>query len=334
MASSDNLIKLFKAFKENDQIEFTKVAHDVIEDEKRKNHNLLANKLYRTLFDENFTVSSINKNMVNNNKQLPTDKESGVQLLEMKFSKTQLDDIVISKSNEECLLDIIVQFKKRELLNSYKLYPKSRILFCGPPGCGKTMTVEGIANELEIPLLYTRFDSIISSFLGETSSNLRKIFDFANTGEWILFFDEFDAIGKSRGNESEHGELKRVVNSFLQLMDNCSKQTMIIAATNYETMIDKALWRRFDEIIYFDKPGIEEIKKVTKLKLRSFPHDRLDIEMFAEEMLGYSYADVERVCIESMKYCIINNISSLSNSVFEKMILWQKQREKLIGEKE
>lgn len=333
LASSDNLIKLFKAFKENNQVEFTKIAYEVIEDEKKKNHNLLASKLYRILFDDNFNMKVMKNDIGVSNKQLPTDKETGIQLLEMRFPKIQLDDIIIAESNKERLNDIIIQFKNRELLYSYKLYPKSKILFCGPPGCGKTITAEGMANELELPLLYTRFDSIISSFLGETSSNLRKIFDFSKNGEWILFFDEFDAIGKSRGNEGEHGELKRVVNSFLQLMDNCPKETMIIAATNYETMIDKALWRRFDEIIYFDKPNVQDINNVIKLKLRNFPHDSLDINQMCNKMINYSYADVERVCMESIKYCIIHSISSITDGIFEKMVIQQNERENLVNEK-
>lgn len=192
-------------------------------------------------------------------RQVPIDKDANVPLLDVKFPKTSIDDVVIEEENKNKVENIIVEYKNRELLYDYKLIPKTRILFCGPSGCGKTMTAEAIANELDMPLLYTRFDSVISSLLGETSTNLRKIFDFSKTGEWVLFFDEFDAIAKSRGDSNENSELKRVVNSFLQLMDNYPKETLIIAATNYETLIDKALWRRFDEIVYFDKPKEKDI---------------------------------------------------------------------------
>jgi SpoVK/Ycf46/Vps4 family AAA+-type ATPase len=188
----------------------------------------------------------------------------------MKFSKVLLDDIILTPDNKEKIKDIILEFEQKEILQTYKLNPKTKILFCGPPGCGKTVTAESISNELQLPLLYTRFDSIISSYLGETATNLRKVFDFAKEGEWVLFFDEFDSIGKSRSIDSEHGELKRVVNSFLQLLDNFPRNTMVIAATNYETIIDKALWRRFDEIIYFDMPKKDDIEKFIRLKLRNY----------------------------------------------------------------
>ncbi|SDZ23523.1 AAA family ATPase [Tindallia californiensis] len=327
MASGDSLIKLFKSFKENNQVEFTKIAHEIIEDEKKKNHYLLADKLHKILFDNNY--SSTLKNRSLNSKQLPVDKESGFQLLEMKFTKLLLDDIILTLSNKEKIQEIINEFEHKEILETYKLYPKTKILFCGPPGCGKTMTAEAIANELQLPLLYTRFDSVISSFLGETSTNLRKIFDFAKEGEWVLFFDEFDSIGKSRSLGSEHGELKRVVNGFLQLMDNFPKDKIIIAATNYETVIDKALWRRFDEIVVFNNPDRESIEKTVKVKLRNFHFDSLNIEKHLDDLVGLSFADIERICLEATKNSILKHENSITNDLFKKAVLKEKERKKV-----
>ena len=329
MASGDNLARLFKAFKENNQVEFSKIAYDIIEEEKKKNHYLLADKLSRILFDDNYTLS-INKSRNLNNRQLPTDKETGFQLVEMKFSKVLLNDIILTSENKEKIEDIIIEFEKKEILQTYKLHPKTKILFCGPPGCGKTVTAESIANELQLPLLYTRFDSVISSYLGETSTNLRKVFDFAKEGEWVLFFDEFDSIGKSRSIGSEHGELKRVVNSFLQLIDNFPRDTMIIAATNYETIIDKALWRRFDEIIYFDMPKKDSIEEFIKLKLRNYSHKGLDIDHHINNLVGLSFADIERICYEAVKKLVLNDLDTIDDSLFEKIVLKEKDRKKLM----
>lgn len=328
MPSGDNLISLFKSFKENNQVEFTKIAYEIIEEEKKKNHNLLANKLYRILFDDNFTVN-LNKSRSVSSRQIPVDKESGFQLVEMKFSKVILDDVILTQHNKEKINTIIEEFENKELLLGYKLFPKTKILFCGPPGCGKTITAEAIANELQIPLLYTRFDSVISSFLGETSTNLRKVFDFSREGKWVLFFDEFDAIGKSRNDSSEHGELRRVVNSFLQLMDSYPRDTIVIAATNYETMIDKALWRRFDEIIYFDKPKKDEIEKVIKLNLRNYSHKNLNISKHLDNLEGFSYADIERICLESIKKSVLKSLS-INDELFEKVIQNEVMRRTLI----
>ncbi len=329
MASGENLSRLFKAFKENNQVEFSKVAYDIIEDEKKKNHYLLADKLSRILFDDNYTLS-ISKSRNINSRQLPTDKETGFQLLEMKFSKVLLDDIILTPDNKEKIEDIILEFEQKEILQTYKLNPKTKVLFCGPPGCGKTVTAESIANELQLPLLYTRFDSVISSYLGETATNLRKVFDFAKDGEWVLFFDEFDSIGKSRSIESEHGELKRVVNSFLQLLDNFPRNTMVIAATNYETIIDKALWRRFDEIIYFDMPKKDDIEKFIRLKLRNYSHKELNVESHINNLVGLSYADIERICYEAIKKMVLNGLNTINDSLFEKIILKEKDRRELM----
>jgi len=329
MASGENLEKLFKAFKENNQVEFSKVAYDIIEEEKKKNHYLLADKLSRILFDDNYTLSLCRSRNINN-RQLPTDKETGFQLLEMKFSKVLLDDIILTPDNKEKIKDIILEFEQKEILQTYKLNPKTKILFCGPPGCGKTVTAKSIANELQLPLLYTRFDSIISSYLGETATNLRKVFDFAKEGEWVLFFDEFDSIGKSRSIDSEHGELKRVVNSFLQLLDNFSRNTMVIAATNYETIIDKALWRRFDEIIYFDMPKKDDIEKFIRLKLRNYSHKELNVERHINNLVGLSYADIERICYEAIKKMVLNGLDTIEDSLFEKIILKERDRRELM----
>lgn len=329
MASGENLIKLFKSFKENDQIEFTNIAQSIIDEERRKNHNLLANKLHYILYDENMSFTEVKRTNFKIN-DVPTDKESGFELIDFKNPKKNLDDIVLSIKNRDKINDIILEYQNKELLQRYKLYPKTKILFCGPPGCGKTVTAEAMAKELNIPLLQTRFDSIISSYLGETSTNLRKVFDFSTRGEWILFFDEFDAIGKSRDDSGEHGELKRVVNNFLQLLDNYSKSNIIVAATNYETMIDKALWRRFDEVIYFGKPTQEEIYKVIKLNLRNYHHNKLDLTRFNDQIQGFSYSDLERICLECIKKSILFNENKIDNILFESVLNNELERKELL----
>ena len=154
-----------------------------------------------------------------------------------------------------------------------------------------------MANVLDLPIIYTRFDALISSYLGETASNIRKVFDYADRNNCILFFDEFDAIGKSRDALDETGELKRVINSFLQILDSFNNDSLVIAATNHEKLIDSALWRRFDEIISFDKPDEQQIEFLILAKLRAFKVENLDIKNFAKKLEGFSYADVERVCV-------------------------------------
>ncbi len=166
----------------------------------------------------------------------------------------RLTDLVLDEATRKTLERIVDENRKADLLKTYGSRPANRILFCGPPGCGKTVSAEAIAAELYLPLALVRFDAVVSSYLGETAANLRKVFDFARSRPMVVLFDEFDAIGKDRASLEEHGEIKRVVNSFLQILDGFRSDTVAIAATNHQGLLDPALWRRFDEIVFFDMP--------------------------------------------------------------------------------
>jgi SpoVK/Ycf46/Vps4 family AAA+-type ATPase len=209
------------------------------------------------------------------------------------------------------------------------LKPRNRYLFCGPPGCGKTVTAQAIAGELNIPILYTRFDSIVSSYLGETASNLRKIFDFIEKGTWILFFDEFDAISKQRDSVDEHGELKRVVNTFLQLLDNYNGDSIIIAATNHQNLLDRAVWRRFDEVIMFNKPTESQITELLKKNLKRYPCSGINLDEISSELVGYSHADIERIVLNTIRTAIIENNSYVDSTQIKKQMNIYKERAKI-----
>lgn len=188
------------------------------------------------------------------------------------------------------------------------------------------MTAKAISGELNIPILYTRFDSVISSYLGETASNLRKIFDFASSGNWILFFDEFDAIAKKRDSIDEHGELKRVVNTFLQLLDSFQGDSIIIAATNHQSLLDPAIWRRFDDVLLFPLPNESQIKDLLNRNLNRYPHARIDTDQLSKMLIGFSHADIERICVTSIKKAIIMRYNQLSESLILEEIEKYKSR--------
>lgn len=331
MTTGELLIKLFEAYKANDDNAFIQSARILIDEEKNKNHYVLANKLRKILASTpNTVVNKSFSNHLNNHIDLPRDKDNGGNLIEVKYPKKNLDDITLDSSTRNRLENLIYEYNKRNILYGYGFKPKTKVLFCGPPGCGKTLCAEVLANELDLPILYTRFDGLISSYLGETATNIRKVFDYAAKNNWVLFFDEFDAIGKSRTDVDEHGELKRVVNSFLQILDNFNSESFVIAATNHESYIDSALWRRFDEIIFFDKPNKDQREELILNKLRAFKVNSFDVGNMSERMNGLSYADIERICNESIKYCLIHGDIELTNSIFEKYLEEELQRAKLI----
>lgn len=328
MASGDLLKNLFISYKQGNEERFYAIAREIIASELKKKHSVLARDLQRIL--ENGTSKPISALSFPSFEKLPQDKERGASLIEIRSVERFLDDIVLSETVMAQVKTIIREYSAKEHLSIYGFHPKRKLLFAGPPGCGKTLCAEIIAGEIGLPILYTRFDAVISSYLGETASNLRRIFDFAAKGTWVIFFDEFDAIGKSRDDPTEHGELKRVVNTFLQLLDSFQSESIFIAATNHEKLLDRALWRRFDDILFLNPPTQEQILQVIKLKLRNFPHS-IDYESFVKQMIGWSHADIERVCTEAMKISILENENKVKDSIFSRSLQQQAQRIEIIS---
>ncbi len=312
MTNGDLLRKLFTSYKRRDDQAFAAVAQQIVDDERNKHHNLLAEDLSRILEGASSPANRRASNLPTRRLEpLSKPRDSDDLLFDIRQPRHSLNDILLSKENESTVYDVLRQFKHGDRLRSFGLSPSSHLLFCGPPGCGKSLCADVIAFELDLPLLYVRFDGIISSYLGETAANLRKVFDFARRGSWVVFFDEFDAIGKDRNDIQEHGELKRVVNSFLQLLDNFSSESLVIAATNHEGLLDPALWRRFDEILLFAPPSQEQIIPLLSMKLGGIRHIDVDLEYVATLMVGLTQADIERVCRDAIKERLLENQASI-----------------------
>jgi SpoVK/Ycf46/Vps4 family AAA+-type ATPase len=323
VARGELLRKLFLSHKRGGEDEFRAAAFEIIAEEQNKNNRQLAKDLLRILDNSN-ALASVGPMRDSNG--LPKDKEKDALLVEVQSPNATFDDIILRPESKRTIERIIAEFSHSEVLRTHGLAPKSKILFVGPPGCGKTLCAKIISSELGLPLLYTRFDAIVSSYLGETAANLRKVFDYAGNGHWLVLFDEFDAIGKRRDDENEHGELKRVVNSFLQLLDGFSAPSLIVAATNHEQLLDPALWRRFDEIVSFPRPSVQEIAKLIAMKLKNFPATDMNIHTLANSLKGMSHADVERVCFDAIKACIIEGKDALGQSEFDAALKQQKER--------
>jgi SpoVK/Ycf46/Vps4 family AAA+-type ATPase len=257
---------------------------------------------------------------------LPRDPDRDAPLLDARHPERTRDEIVLSNQLERKLERIESEFRQREALARLGLAPKSRLLFIGPPGCGKTLCAEILASDLGLTLLHARFDGIVSSYLGETANNLRRVFTYARQQLSVLFFDEFDALGKRRDDPQDVGELKRVVSSFLQLLDAYPKNNLLIAATNHEGLLDDALWRRFDEVLYFSKPSLEQLIKLMHLRLRSVRKRELDFDSLAKDMEGFTFADAERVCFEAAKAMVLEGKKEVTQELFSVELIEQKER--------
>lgn len=337
--ASEVVRRLLIAHFGGDDAGFRSAVQEVVERERRLNHHTLVKDLERILADADGppgprrgVFAQLGNGHGNGNGNLPRDKERNALLVELAEPRRELDDLVLSKSVRQTLDRIVLERRRADVLNSHGLRPTSKVLFCGPPGCGKSVAAEALARELCLPLATVRFDAVVSSYLGETAANLRKVFDFGRSRPLVLLFDEFDAIGKERTATDEHGELKRVVNSFLQLLDGFHAETLTIAATNHQGLLDPALWRRFDEIVFFPTPTISEIELLLSRHFRQLPVEmQVVLANVAASLEGFSHADVERVALDALKQTILDGRDRVGSDTLNAAVAHQHARLRVTG---
>ena len=310
MASGKLLRQLIKTGAEGNHDAFRQVSEEVIREERAKHHHLLANDLEKILYGRR---KSSNARPFPLSEKVPTDRERNLPLLQVKDPFKRLEDVILSDENSSLINEVLQEHHRSDLLKSNGLYPADKLLFCGPPGCGKTLTAEVLASELALPLTVVRIDSVISSYLGETAANLRQVFDFISAIPMVVLFDEFDALAKERADEADHGELKRVVNAFLQMIDGYEGKSLLVAATNHERILDSAVWRRFDEVLAFEPPNLEQLKRLLQVKLRGLRREfEADDARIVGLFNGMAHADVERVLRRAAKDMVLAGKEFLS----------------------
>ena len=304
MANGKLLRQLLRSGTDGDVAAFRGVAKELIAEERQKHHHLLANDLETILYGRSERPASPALQAFAD--AIPADRERNLPLCAVQEPTRCLHDVVLSPTNLALVKDILHEHNRDEVLRAHGLQPCDCILLCGPPGCGKTLTAEVIAHELGRPLVIVRTDSVVSSFLGETAANLRKVFDFAAASPMVVLFDEFDALGKEREDASEHGELRRVVNAVLQMLDAYRGRSLVAAATNHEGLLDSAIWRRFEEVLYLKPPTPAQLCQLLSVKLRGVRKD-LDPRAVAESGLfkDSTHADVERVIRRALKSILL-----------------------------
>lgn len=235
----------------------------------------------------------------------PLDFQTKGPLLDLSMPQRSLDDLILREETRSALDRLVAEFRGSDVLARAGLAPVRRVLFCGPPGCGKTAGAEALANTLRAPLVTVRFDAVLSTTLARTVNNLRKVFAYAAQGPWVVLFDEFDALGRSRDDSTERGEQKRVVNACAQLLDEFSGRALLIAATNFEEGLDPAPWRRFDEVIRFERPTVEQQRTFIRRQLAPLLHGEEQVMAIAHALGAGSFADAERVCLSIRKVCAL-----------------------------
>lgn len=310
MASADQLKALLSSHLEGDDERFFSVAMQLAAHEAKLGHGKLAEEL-RALVDQAKARRGVPSN---GDKAVPINRPRGelAGLLTVSYPKAHLADMVLDDDLAAQLERIIREQRQATLLLANGLNPRRKLLLMGPPGTGKTMTASVLAGELGLPLFQVRLDALITKYMGETAAKLRQVFEATDRTRGVYFFDEFDAIGSQRGHANDVGEARRILNSFLQMIEQDASHSLIVAATNHPDILDHALFRRFDDMLHYGLPDEEHIARTLKARLSRSATRGISWNKMAADAVGLSYADITRAADEALKTALIKGNKQVS----------------------
>lgn len=326
MAAAEKIIALLQSFGDNDDHRFYSTAMQIAASEAKKGHTKLAHEL-KSLIEKIKTQRSTES--VSQTRKLPINEAQRElkDLLEVYRPHIKTKNMVLSKKVSESLNRILVEQKKFDQLLQHNLEPRRKLMLIGPPGCGKTMTAKALAGDLEIPLFIIRLDGLISRYMGESIAKLKLIFDSMYQHRAVYLFDEFDSIGSHRSFGNDVGEIKRVLNSFLMNIEKDESNSLLIAATNLPESLDKALFRRFDDVILYPLPSEKEIATLIKIHLKGYTiTNSKNYNAIAKQAVGLSFADISIACKDAIKEMIVLNKDKVSSASLLKSINSRKQQ--------
>ena len=324
---ADLMKRMFKAIFSEDIVSLKKIAQTVISDERANGYTKLAASLENIAATEKprFTVFGDNRTNYNTNGSgvttLPTSKRSNSPLVAFVPREQLKHHMVLPRDVEERLCSIEKEYAAKERLSKYNLMPKKKILLHGASGCGKTLSAERIAWNLGLPLLKVRFDALLSSYFGESASNLRAVFDYCKREPVVLLLDECDFIAKSRIQPQDVGEVPRIVNMLLTLLDEYDAPGLAIATTNLRVSLDEALFRRFDDVIEIPMPDVKAREQLLSMTLSAIPvSSDLSIAQLAGKLDGYSSANIVLTAQRAAKYSVLGGNKKVEQIHFDRAI--------------
>ncbi len=309
MATAEQLKALIRSHNSGDDEHFRAIAMQIAAVQARKGNARIAQEL-RDLLDQAHRRQS----PVGSPRAVPIARPAGelAGLVSASYPNTRLADMVLSDATRTQLEAVVQQHRQRDLLHSHGLRPKRKLLLVGPPGCGKTMSASAIAGECGLPLLFVQLHGLITKYMGETAAKLHLIFDAMTQTGGVYLFDEFDAIGAERGARNDVGEMRRVLNSFLQFLERDDSEGIIIAATNFVGMLDKALFRRFDDIIRYDLPTGRMIRSLTENRLAAFDLTGIAWQSITLAARHLSQAEVTRACEDAARQAVLSGTHTIT----------------------
>jgi SpoVK/Ycf46/Vps4 family AAA+-type ATPase len=309
MATGAQLKNIIKTHFNGDKEQFSTVALRIAAHEAKNGHSVIARDI-RSLVDE----------YKNRPQKVVRLKREYKGLVKEVNEKHYLSELIVNDDINNKIKRIVKEYKKRDKLLNHGLKNRRKILLKGPPGTGKTYTSSVLAKELNLSLFTVQLDKLVTKYLGETSAKLRVIFDMIKDIEAVFLFDEFDAIGYKRSLDNDVGEMRRVINSFLQFLENDKSKSIILAATNHPSLLDDALFRRFDDIISYKLPTEKEIYRLIKNRIASFSKENFLIDDIVKLAKGLSHSEITKACDDAIKETILNDEDMINKGLLERMI--------------
>ena len=306
------IVKIIEGGLVNDKEKVINYAKILATNLEQQGEIALAKRIRGTLTRKSGTLTSLDSFSTK-----PVDVESRMDIVDITMPQISAKDVILDRYSYNAICDFVDSYPHKDLLLKAGLDVTNTLLLYGPPGCGKTTVAQYISSVTGLPLVTARLDGLVSSLLGSTAKNIRKIFDYASKRECILFLDEFDVLAKLRDDKNELGELKRVVNSLLQNIDGFNNDSILIAATNHHELLDPAIWRRFSTIVALEKPQIYEIDRYLRSLLADKSTNFLSNEKKAERivgaLIGLSYSDIRTVIFNALKAVVLSGRDCLTN---------------------
>lgn len=303
MATAEQIKSLVKAYADCNDEKFKTVVLQIAAHEAKLGHDTLARDLKKQMD----RVGSKRANIVQLTSTNP--------MLAFSMPSHDLSELIVSEDVSDKIKRILNEYRNRNKLISYGLTNRRKILIEGNPGTGKTLTASIIASELSLPLYTVQMDKLVTKFMGETSAKLRQIFESMGSTIGVYLFDEFDAIGADRSLDNEVGEMRRILNSFLQLIEQDDSESIIVAATNNQKLLDQALFRRFDDVLHYTLPTSEEIMRLFEHKINAYDNCFIISKEMIKATEGLSHAEIARVCDDAIKNSILNDEPITSKAI-------------------
>ncbi|MCP3994258.1 MAG: ATP-binding protein [bacterium] len=314
---------LLQSHADGDEASFRKAALQLAAAESNAGHVRVADEIRTIVAKMPATGNRASGSIVD----IATPRGEFADLLEGGHRDERFRDIILRSEVRDLLRRVLSENRSRGRLERFGISPRRRLLFHGAPGCGKTLAAAVLAGEMGLPLMTVRFDALFSRFLGATAVQLRAIFAEMPRRPGVYLFDEFDSVAKARGDSQDVGEMNRVVTAFLQLVDADVSGSILVAATNHVELLDRAMFRRFDVIVPFEKPNRDQLVELLELRLGTLGLTRRQAEDLAGQAEGWSFADVARACDDAVRTMALDDRDEISQEDIARALEELKQRE-------